>query len=126
MWRWSLGKSIGRAFVESASLITRPNYVSTITPCYFIRFNSSSVHHEDQYAKGGSLSNLGMITSNSSWKDLKKQNIKYQQVSKGDVIDLRNFLFTQYRDYLIRNDGTQVKAEQLAGKEKLGEEFLYK
>ncbi|KAK1361464.1 hypothetical protein POM88_045964 [Heracleum sosnowskyi] len=117
MWRWSLGKSIGRGFVESASLISRPNYVSTNPLCYFIRFNSSSIHHhEDQYDVGGSLSNLGMTISNSSWKDLKKQNIKCQQVSKGDVIDFRNFLFTQYRDYLITNDGTQVKAEQLAGK----------
>lgn len=51
------------------------------------------------------------------WKQLKTQKIKYQKVTKGDVIDLRKFLFTDYRDYLIRdNDKTQVKAEQLAGK----------
>ncbi|KAK1361452.1 hypothetical protein POM88_045926 [Heracleum sosnowskyi] len=111
MWRWSVGKSIGRAFVQSGSLFNR-TCIFTIPICYFIRFNSSSIHHghETKYeveAKGGS----------NSWKDLKKQNIKYQQVSKGDVIDLRNFLFTQYRDYLITNDGTQVKAEQLAGKQ---------
>lgn len=124
MWRWSLGKSIGRALVEPQSL----NYVLTNPLCHhfigFSRFNSSSNHHEDNERKYeaeanvGSHSNLGVIQSNAStsWKELKKQNIKYQKVTKGDVIDLRQFLFTEYRDYLIRNDGTQVKAEQLAGK----------
>ncbi|KAK1361542.1 hypothetical protein POM88_046016 [Heracleum sosnowskyi] len=69
-------------------------------------------------AKVGSNS-IGTVTSNATknWNELKKQNIKYQKIRKGDVIDLHEFLFTTYRDCLIRNDGKpQVMAEQLAGK----------
>lgn len=61
--------------------------------------------------KLGSVSDLGMLSPNAieCWKQLKTQKIKYQKVTKGDVIDLRKFLFTDYRDYLIRyNDKTQV------------------
>ncbi|KAK1369999.1 hypothetical protein POM88_036091 [Heracleum sosnowskyi] len=119
MWRRSLEKSIGRAFVESETTL--------ITRCYSIRFNSFSNYHDypqrkcdvEVEAKFQSVSDLGMIPPNATecWKQLKTQNIKYQKVTKGDVIDLRKFLFTNYRDYLIRyNDKTQVKAEQLAGK----------
>lgn len=69
--------------------------------------------HERKYdveAQVGSHFNPGMITSEASksWKQLKKQNIKYQKVRKGDVIDLREFLFTKNRDYLIKSDRTQV------------------
>ncbi|WOH08128.1 hypothetical protein DCAR_0727565 [Daucus carota subsp. sativus] len=69
--------------------------------------------------KVGSSSDLVTITSNAtrSWKELRKEKIKYHKVTKGDVIDIRKFLFTEYRDYLIRyDDNTQVKAEHLAGK----------
>ena len=61
--------------------------------------------------KVGSSSDLVTITSNAtrSWKELRKEKIKYHKVTKGDVIDIRKFLFTEYRDYLIRyDDNTQV------------------
>ncbi|KAL8093570.1 putative nucleoredoxin 1-2 [Apium graveolens] len=35
---------------------------------------------------------------------------------KGDTIDLNDLLFTNERDYLIKNDNQQVKAEDLEGK----------
>ncbi|KAK1361518.1 hypothetical protein POM88_045992 [Heracleum sosnowskyi] len=142
MWRRSLGKSMRGVILERLNPLSRYNYnyivSSTIPLCYYHGFtrsiNSSSNffsppgnHYEDYeskcelevQARVGSDSNLPLVTINAtrSWKELKKQNIKYQKVTKGDVIDLREFLFTEYRDYLIRyNDNTKVKAEQLAGK----------
>lgn len=62
-------------------------------------------------AKVGSDPNLRIGTSNTtkSWKELKKKNLEFQKVTNGDVIDLREFLFTESRNYLIRyNDKTPV------------------
>ncbi|KAK1378817.1 hypothetical protein POM88_025561 [Heracleum sosnowskyi] len=37
-------------------------------------------------------------------------------IRKGDVVCLSDLLFTKNRDYLVKNNNQQVKAEQLAGK----------
>ncbi|KAK1361520.1 hypothetical protein POM88_045994 [Heracleum sosnowskyi] len=114
MWRRSLGKSMRGVILQRLNPLSRYNYnyivSSTIPLCYyhgFTRsFNSSSNffsppgnHHEDYeskcefevQARVGSDSNLPLVTINAtrSWKELKKQNIKYQKVTKGDVIDLQ-------------------------------------
>ncbi|KAL6509825.1 hypothetical protein OROGR_022313 [Orobanche gracilis] len=69
-------------------------------------------------SKGGSDSDLSMVISNATKPcKLEKYKRQFQKVTKGDVIDLCEFLFTKDRDYLIRyNDKTPVKAEHLAGK----------
>ncbi|KAL6542787.1 hypothetical protein OROHE_010307 [Orobanche hederae] len=44
-------------------------------------------------------------------------DLKFKRsITKGDTISLNDLLFTNNRDYLIRNDNQHVKAEQLEGK----------
>ncbi|WOH16084.1 hypothetical protein DCAR_0935633 [Daucus carota subsp. sativus] len=51
--------------------------------------------------------------------EMKKQNINQKEltsVSSGDIVNLHELLFTKNRDYLIKFNGDQVKAEQFADK----------
>ncbi|XP_074365766.1 putative nucleoredoxin 1 isoform X1 [Apium graveolens] len=42
--------------------------------------------------------------------------VKKQIIKKGDIINLKDLLFTKNRDYLVRNNNEHIKAEQLEGK----------
>ncbi|KAL8145109.1 polyadenylate-binding protein, cytoplasmic and nuclear-like [Apium graveolens] len=45
-----------------------------------------------------------------------KAEVKKQIIRKGDVISLKDLLFTSNRDYLVKNNKEYIKAEKLEGK----------
>ncbi|KAL8102377.1 putative nucleoredoxin 1 isoform X3 [Apium graveolens] len=45
-----------------------------------------------------------------------EDDVELTEIKEGDHINLRNLLFTEKRDYLVKNNGQKVKAEELVGK----------
>ncbi|KAK1395711.1 hypothetical protein POM88_005574 [Heracleum sosnowskyi] len=64
------------------------------------RYTQSTHHHRE--AEGGKYTDMG--------------EVKKQVIRKGDTISLKDLLFTTNRDYLVKNNNEQIKAEQLEGK----------
>ena len=48
--------------------------------------------------------------------EYEKYEVKKQIIRKGDVISLKDILFTKNRDYLVKNNKERVKAEHLEDK----------
>lgn len=92
-------------FLKPTNTYTHNNLPSTVNHRYILSF--LQVSHIGDY-----------FTSKRLYAyDDGEENKKEENISKGDVIDLHDLLFTENRDYLVRyQDKQQVKAEHLAAK----------
>ncbi|KAK1350706.1 hypothetical protein POM88_054577 [Heracleum sosnowskyi] len=105
------------AFKVSKHTITN---VSRINQCHALSFLlQASQFGEYSTCKYNELQEAAKKSERShTYRMVKKpKEPERKEVTKGDIIDLHDLLFTENRDYLIKyKDNQKVKAEHLAGK----------
>ncbi|KAK1354709.1 hypothetical protein POM88_047965 [Heracleum sosnowskyi] len=80
---------------------------------------TSTIYKVKEEINGGSISNPSMSSMSSAKKGMQvetQDKDELTDIKEGDVINLRDLLFTENRDYLIKYNDQKVRAEQLEGK----------
>ncbi|KAL8114913.1 putative nucleoredoxin 1 [Apium graveolens] len=103
--------------------VWRAPLFSKATNTYTYTYNmSSTVNHRYLFSflqvshAGDYFTNKRLYPSEDDEEEIQGPDTK-KKISKGDVIDLHDLLFTKNRDYLVRyQNNQQVKAEHLAAK----------
>ncbi|KAK1395716.1 hypothetical protein POM88_005579 [Heracleum sosnowskyi] len=95
------------------------NTVVPVEPEKFKPSEQEKMHSDTSYIAhrtSGYTQSTHCHTEAAGGKYTDMGEVKKQIIRKGDTINLKDLLFTKNRDYLVKNNNEQIKAEQLEGK----------
>ncbi|KAK1352077.1 hypothetical protein POM88_053791 [Heracleum sosnowskyi] len=107
-------KMMGRNLLRKRTIIYTANI--TYNSCLYV--SSTNFYNASVTIIPKSTPNSFRQASTCSHFSEKREQLleEHKVIRKGDVINLQNLLFTNYRDYVVGHNDVRVKAAQLAGK----------
>ncbi|XP_074365761.1 putative nucleoredoxin 1 isoform X2 [Apium graveolens] len=93
--------------------------VDPVEPNKFKPSEQEKMHSDTSYIThwtSGYTKSVHYHTEAEAGKYTAKAEVKKQIIRKGDIISLKDLLFTSNRDYLVKNNNEHIKAEKLEGK----------